>query len=176
MSDADALLPPMAWNAWGDPALAKPLSAGIRSLLEQALGITPDEAPGPGIAEVALTPSALPEPHRDALAAVVGEEYLRTEDRDRLLHAGGKSTPDLLRRRQSQQEAPDAVLLPGTDEEVSAILDYCGRHRIAVVPFGGGTSVVGGLDPVRLDLVPKVSIRESPLDETSVPLGKLGRQ
>lgn len=149
MSDADALLPPMAWNAWGDPALAKPLSAGIRSLLEQALGIAPDEVPGPGIAEVALTPSALPEPHRDALAAVVGEEYLRTEDRDRLLHAGGKSTPDLLRRRQSQQEAPDAVLLPGTDEEVSAILDYCGRHRIAVVPFGGGTSVVGGLDPVR---------------------------
>ena len=143
------LLPPMAWNAWGDPDLAKPLSAGIRSLLEAALGITGDETPPPGIDEVRLTPSALSEDHRSGLAALVGEGFVRTGDRDRLLHAGGKSTPDLLRRREMQQDAPDAVLLPGTDDEVAAILDYCTRHRIAVVPFGGGTSVVGGLDPDR---------------------------
>ena len=46
-----ALLPPMKWNAWGDPAAAKPLSDGIRALLKQALGVdgatTPDlEAAG----------------------------------------------------------------------------------------------------------------------------------
>ena len=139
----------MAWNAWGDPDLAKPLSAGIRSLLEQALGITGQETPPPGIDEVRLTPSALSEEHRAGLAAIVGERHLRTDDRDRLLHAGGKSTPDLLRRREVQQDAPDAVLLPGTDDEVAAVLDYCTRQRIAVVPFGGGTSVVGGLDPIR---------------------------
>ena len=139
----------MAWNAWGDPDLAKPLSAGIRSLLEQALGITGEETPPPGIEEVRLTPSALSEEHRAGLAAIVGEHHLRTGDRDRLLHAGGKSTPDLLRRREMQQDAPDAILLPGTDDEVAAILDYCTRQRIAVVPFGGGTSVVGGLDPIR---------------------------
>lgn len=158
MADADALLPPMAWNAWGDPALAKPLSAGIRTLLEQALGVAAADVPGPGIDEVSLTPSALSAPHRDALTALVGEAYLRTGDRDRLLHAGGKSTPDLLRRRQSRQDAPDAVLLPGTEEEVAAVLDYCAGHRIAVVPFGGGTSVVGGLDPVRTGFDAVVSL------------------
>lgn len=139
----------MAWNAWGDPDLAKPLSEGIRSLLEQALGISGEETPPPGIEEVRLTPSALSEEHRAGLTAIVGGRHLRTDDRDRLLHAGGKSTPDLLRRREMQQDAPDAVLLPGTDDEVAAILDYCSRQRIAVVPFGGGTSVVGGLDPIR---------------------------
>jgi len=141
----------MAWNAWGDPDLAKPLSPGIRSLLEQALGITGGESAPPGIDEVRPTPPALSEGNRAALAAIVGDRHVRTDDRDRLLHAGGKSTPDLLRRRAIEQDAPDAVLLPGSEDEVAAVLDYCSRHRIAVVPFGGGTSVVGGLDPDRGD-------------------------
>jgi alkyldihydroxyacetonephosphate synthase len=139
----------MAWDGWGDPELAKPLSAGIRSLLAQALGVTATEIAAPGIGEVQLSPSVLGDNNRTGLAAIVGNDYLRTDDYDRLLHAGGKSTLDLLRRKQIQQKAPDAVLLPGSEEEVAAVLDYCSRHRIAVVPFGGGTSVVGGLDPVR---------------------------
>ena len=152
MVDTDAgnhLLPPMAWDGWGDPGLAKPLSAGIRALLEQALGVTGTEIAAPGIDEVQLSPSALAPDHRDGLAAIVGNDYLRTGDRDRLLHAGGKSTLDLLRRKQIRQDAPDAVVLPGSEDEVSAILVYCTQQRIAVVPFGGGTSVVGGLDPIR---------------------------
>ncbi len=148
MSDA-ALLPPMAWNAWGDPALAKPLSPAIRGLLEQALGVSGTENRAPGIDEVELAPSALPAEHRAGLSAIVGDGFLRDGDLDRLLHAGGKSTPDLLRRRQIRQDAPDAVVLPGTDDEVARILTYCSQHRIAVVPFGGGSSVVGGVDPIR---------------------------
>ena len=97
--------------------------------------------------------------HREALAAIVGPDYCRGDDRDRLLHAGGKSTLDLLRRNTSAvQEAPDAVLLPGTDDEVAAILRYCSQHGIAVVPFGGGTSVVGGLDPIRGEFDAVVSL------------------
>ncbi len=152
MVDTDAanhLLPPMAWDGWGDPGLAKPLSAGIRALLEQALGVTGTEIAAPGIDEVQLSPSALAPNHRDGLAAIVGSDYVRIDDRDRLLHAGGKSTLDLLRRKQIRQDAPDAVVLPGSEDEVFAILDYCTQQRIAVVPFGGGTSVVGGLDPIR---------------------------
>lgn len=148
-TDAKDLLPPMAWNAWGDPALAKPLSAGIRSLLEQALGMSVADEVAPTIDQVRVTPSALGSEHRDGLGAIVGAGYLRTGDRDRLLRAGGKSTLDLLRRKQIRQDAPDAVVLPGDEGEVAAILAYCSRHRIAVVPFGGGTSVVGGLDPIR---------------------------
>jgi len=151
----------MAWDAWGDPALAKPLPEGIRSLLEQALGVTGAPTRGPAVDEVQLSPSALPPQHRGGLAAIVGERHLRAGDRDRLLRAGGKSTLDLLRRKQTHQEAPDAVVLPGSEDEVAAILDYCVLHRIAVVPFGGGTSVVGGLDPIRagFDAVVSMDLR-----------------
>jgi alkyldihydroxyacetonephosphate synthase len=150
MAHLEELLPPMKWNAWGDPAAAKPLSDGIRSLLKQAVGL--EESGGAELDpdQVKLRPSSLSQADQDALAAIVGAEYFRTADRDRLLHAGGKSTPDLLRRKDTGvQDAPDAVLLPGNDDEVAAILRYCSEHGIAIVPFGGGTSVTGGLDPTR---------------------------
>jgi alkyldihydroxyacetonephosphate synthase len=71
-----------------------------------------------------------------------------------------------LRRRDSGiQDAPDAVLLPRDDDEVAAILRYCADHRIAVVPFGGGTSVVGGLDPLRGDFAAVVSLDLRRLDQ-----------
>ncbi|WP_158167333.1 FAD-binding oxidoreductase [Mycolicibacterium smegmatis] len=139
----------MKWNAWGYPQAAKPLSDGIRALLQQALDVT--ESPIPEISpdDVTLRPSALTATDRDALTAVVGEGYCHTDDTARLLHAGGKSTLDLLRRNTSGvQDAPDAILLPGDEDAVAAILRYCTEHRIAIVPFGGGTSVVGGLDPL----------------------------
>jgi alkyldihydroxyacetonephosphate synthase len=144
------LLPPMKWNAWGDPQEAKPLSEGIRSLLNQALGVTESPTAELDPDQVTLRPSQLADTHREALTTIVGPDYCRVSHRDRLLHAGGKSTLDLLRRKDSGvQEAPDAVLLPDADDEVAAILRYCSQHGIAVVPFGGGTSVVGGLDPIR---------------------------
>jgi alkyldihydroxyacetonephosphate synthase len=147
---SEELLPPMKWNAWGDPHEAKPLSDGIRSLLKQALGVSDSTAAELDPDQVALRASQLADNHREALAAIVGPDYCRVGDRDRLLHAGGKSTLDLLRRKDSGvQEAPDAVLLPGAEDDVAAILRYCSQHGIAVVPFGGGTSVVGGLDPIR---------------------------
>jgi alkyldihydroxyacetonephosphate synthase len=153
------LLPPMKWNAWGDPNKAKPLSDGIRSLLTQALGLTGSPEAELDADLVRLRPSALTSDHRTALAEIVGPDHCRVDDRDRLLRAGGKSTLDLLRRKDSGiQDAPDAVLLPGSDDEVAAILQYCSQQGIAVVPFGGGTSVVGGLDPIRGDFAAAVSL------------------
>jgi alkyldihydroxyacetonephosphate synthase len=147
---SEELLPPMKWNAWGDPHEAKPLSDGIRSLLKQALGVTDSTAAELDRDQVTVRPSQLADDHREALAAIVGPDYCRVGDRDRLLRAGGKSTLDLLRRKDSGvQEAPDAVLLPAVEDDVAAILRYCSQHGIAVVPFGGGTSVAGGLDPIR---------------------------
>ena len=153
------LLPPMKWNAWGDPNHAKPLSEGIRALLTQALGVTGSPETQLDADQVRLRPSELSTDHREALAAIVGPDHLRVDDRNRLLRAGGKSTLDLLRRKDSGlQDAPDAVLLPGSDDEVAEILRYCSQHGIAVVPFGGGTSVVGGLDPIRGDFAAAVSL------------------
>jgi alkyldihydroxyacetonephosphate synthase len=161
-----ALLPPMKWNAWGDPQEAKPLSDGIRSLLKRALGVEESAAPELEPEQVRLRPSALSPADRDGLNAIVGAEYCSIDDRGRLLRAGGKSTLDLLRRKDSGvQDAPDAVLLPGDDSEIAAILQYCAQRSIAVVPFGGGTSVVGGLDPIRGDFKAVVSLDLRRLDE-----------
>lgn len=155
----------MKWNAWGDPAAAKPLSEGIRALLKQAVGVEDSTAGELERAQVRLRPSALSQAHREALAELVGAPYCRTADRDRLLHAGGKSTLDLLRRKDTGvQDAPDAILLPGDEDAVATILRYCSHHRIGVVPFGGGTSVVGGLDPLRGDFPAVVSLDLRRLD------------
>jgi alkyldihydroxyacetonephosphate synthase len=154
-----ALLPPMKWNAWGDPAEAKPLSESIRSLLEQALGIQGSTTADLEPEQVRLRPSALSTADREGLAAIVGTEYCGVDDRARLLRAGGKSTLDLLRRKDSGvQDVPDAVLLPGSEDEIAAILRFCADHSIAIVPFGGGTSVVGGVDPIRGDFKAVVSL------------------
>src|SRR3954454_15146763 len=156
----------MKWDAWGDPEKAKPLSDGIRSLLSQALGIGDSSLPELSVDQVKLRPSALSQADRDALADVVGADNCAVDDHTRLLRAGGKSTLDLLRRRDTGvQDAPDAVLLPGDDQEVAETLRVCGQRSIAVVPFGGGTSVVGGLDPLRGKFKAVISLDLRRLDE-----------
>ncbi len=161
-----ALLPPMKWNAWGDPAQATPLSDGIRVLLKQALGVDEATAPELELEQVRLRPSALSDADREGLAAIVGAEYVGVDDRARLLRAGGKSTLDLLRRKDSGvQDAPDAVLLPRDEDDIAAVLEYCAGRSIAVVPFGGGTSVVGGLDPLRGDFKAVISLDLRRLDQ-----------
>jgi alkyldihydroxyacetonephosphate synthase len=166
MRPDDQLQPPMKWNAWGDPAAAEPLSDGIRTLLEQALGVHGTPGPELDADRVRLRPSALSAADTQALVDIVGVAHCISDDYGRLLRAGGKSTPDLLRRKDSGvQDAPDAVLLPADDDEVAAILSHCSRQSIAVVPFGGGTSVVGGLDPIRGDFKAVVSLDLRRLDE-----------
>ena len=155
----------MKWNAWGDPAAAKPLSDGIRTLLVQALGITADPAAEPDADRVPVRPSALSDADRRAFTAIVGEGYCVTDDYARLLRAGGKSTLDLLRRNGTGvQDAPDAVLFPADEDQIAAVLARCSASSIAVVPFGGGTSVVGGLDPLRGDFTAVVSLDLRRLD------------
>jgi alkyldihydroxyacetonephosphate synthase len=143
-------VPPMKWNAWGDPARTTELSAAQLAMVNDLLKVSAADVDSPSRAEVRLRPSQLSADDRDALAGVVGSAHLSTADGDRLPRAGGKSTLDLLRRRsRNEQVAPDAVVLPGSEDEIAAILALCAERGIAVVPFGGGTSVVGGLDPVR---------------------------
>lgn len=166
LADAHPSDPPMQWNGWGDPDAATPLSPGIRSLLDQALGIDAAGIDEPSLEQVRLRPSALSPADREGLGAIVGPAHVSVDDRARLLRAGGKSTLDLLRRRDfGIQDAPDAVLVPGGETEVAEILRFCADRSIAVVPFGGGTSVVGGLDPLRGDFKAVVSLDLRRLDE-----------
>jgi alkyldihydroxyacetonephosphate synthase len=143
-------VPPMKWDAWGDEAAATELSAAQLAMVNDLLKVSAADVDAVPFVEVRLRPSTLTADDRSALVAVVGDAHLSTADADRLPRAGGKSTPDLLRRKsRAEQDAPDAVAVPGTEDEIAAILALCARRGIAVVPFGGGTSVVGGLDPIR---------------------------
>ena len=139
----------MRWNGWGDPAKAKELPFAVRALLPMLLGRVSRPAPATPQSEVHVAPSALEERDRVAFVAVLGDAQVRTDPESRLRHAGGRSTPDLLNRRAAQQSVPDAVLLPATHEDVRECVRIAAEKGIAVIPFGGGTSVVGGVDPER---------------------------
>ena len=77
---------------------------------------------------------------RARLAAAVGEEHVRDDRAARVGHAAGRSYPDLVRLRTGDLAgAPDAVVEPGSADEVRALLAACAEARVAVVPFGGGT-------------------------------------
>ena len=139
----------MLWSGWGDPAEATPLPEPVVRLLGDLLGVRPAAAPTPALDELAVPASRFGGAARDAVALAVGDpEYLRTDDESRIRHTRGKSTPDLLRIRAGEvADAPDAVVLPADHDQVLAVLRACAEHGVAVVPFGGGTSVVGGLAP-----------------------------
>ncbi|MGI5288636.1 FAD-binding oxidoreductase [Nonomuraea polychroma] len=140
----------MSWSGWGDPAKSRELPEQVRKLLHDFLGVRAPEAPAVTLESVRLAPIALAGPQVSALAGVVGPDHVLTSHEARVRHTRGKSTPDLLRMRAGDgSDAPDAVVLPGSHEEVARLLELCARERIAVVPFGGGTSVVGGLAAAR---------------------------
>ncbi|MEX0972547.1 MAG: FAD-binding oxidoreductase [Solirubrobacterales bacterium] len=85
-----------------------------------------------------------------ALVEAVGEANVFSGTEDRVRHATGCGYADLVRLRSGKLEAaPDAVLLPGDADAVRRVLEICAAEGIAVVPFGGGTSVVGGVAPLR---------------------------
>jgi alkyldihydroxyacetonephosphate synthase len=84
-----------------------------------------------------------------ALIEAVGEENVFTDREDRLRHATGCGYVDLARLRSGKLDAaPDAVVLPADTAEVKRVLELCATEGVAVVPFGGGTSVVGGVEPL----------------------------
>ena len=139
----------MRWNGWGDPALAKDLPLAVRALLPTILGRVHRPEPAVELGAVRLAASALTSEDRAALAAIAGEANVSTDDELRVRHAGGRSTIDLVRRRAAAQDAPDAVVDPAGHDDVLAVLSWAAEHDVAVVPFGGGTSVVGAVDPER---------------------------
>lgn len=142
--------PDMSWFAWGDPARAASLDPGLRDLIAQVLRARFEDLPPVPEERVELPPGGLDARLRGLFAAVVGPCHVNEEDAVRLRHCGGKSTPDLLLRRSGRADpAPDAVLYPADHDEVERLLAVCSAERVAVVPFGGGTSVVGGVTPLR---------------------------
>jgi alkyldihydroxyacetonephosphate synthase len=141
----------MRWWGWGEDGHAVPLSAAAERLLRDELGADPSvRKPPVPFEQVSLPEPSVPEPLRERLASALGPEGLRDDRETRVAHAVGRSYPDLVRIRAGDAStAPDAVAFPASAEVVAAVLGLCAEHRVAVVPFGGGTSVVGGVEPVR---------------------------
>lgn len=141
-------MPPMAFNKWGTADEAKELSPSIQKMLGSMLGVRkPTQKPDPN-----LVPSQATEQDIATLNKIVGQEFVTTDDEHRKPRARGKSYLDLLDWRMEQDvTAPDVVVSPNTEEQILEILQYCSTEGIAVVPFGGGTSVVGGVSPVQAE-------------------------
>jgi alkyldihydroxyacetonephosphate synthase len=141
--------PDMRWWGWGDPARAHALPEHAVAMLRAEVGVADSPRPPVALEAVTLPQSRLSVAARGALTEAVGSDALRDDHQTRVLHAAGKSYPDLVRQRFGRPAgAPDAVVYPASHEQVANVLTACARHGVAVVPFGGGTSVVGGVAPL----------------------------
>src|SRR5690606_29963868 len=107
---------------WGDPARATALPRAVRALLPLLLGRMHRPTAAPAISAVEVPPTRLADADLTAFGTLVGRTQLCVDDDTRLRRAAGRSTPDLLRRRDLQQRAPDAVIRPADHEEVAAVL------------------------------------------------------
>ncbi|KPM56764.1 alkyldihydroxyacetonephosphate synthase [Frankia sp. R43] len=135
------------WWGWGAAEAHHPLPAAVRDLLA-ALGIAARPSPPVDLADVLLAQVRLPVEVLIELRAVVGADHVLEDREARVRHCRGRSTVDLLRLRAGDaSDAPDVVVVPADHAQVLAVLRICSHHRVIVVPFGGGTSVVGGLVP-----------------------------
>ena len=74
--------------------------------------------------------------------------FLSVDEFDRASHTYGQAFVDTIRRLDGNFEnAPDVVAYPSTEDELSRLLGFCNDAAIVVIPFGGGTSVVCGVEP-----------------------------
>jgi len=163
------------WWGWG---LVSDMRAEIERRLKHYHG-EPLIRP-PSIQELAprlppprITPEALPRTLR---------RLCSTSAADRLFHSAGRDATDMLRNvRGCISELHDFVAYPETEEEVLMLLQECSSLRIAVVPFGGGSSVVWGVaapalegrlaGSVALDLAKMCRLREAGTHRRAATLG-----
>jgi alkyldihydroxyacetonephosphate synthase len=136
----------MRWWGWGREDRRVLLTPKLTKLLDNALDLDGRPRAPVALGEVTLAEAALGPRARQRLEETVGAPWVRSDRASRILHCGGKSYVDLVRMRAGVPHgAPDAVVSPASHQEVLAVLSICTAERVAVVPFGGGTSIVGGL-------------------------------
>jgi alkyldihydroxyacetonephosphate synthase len=135
------------WWGWGDPAVVPELDQAALETLRERVGELQSSPRAAELDDFHLPPA---EPLPRALIDAVGEENVFAGAEDRIRHATGCGYADLARLRSGRlEQAPDAVLLPADADAIRRVLEVCAAEGVAVVPFGGGTSVVGGVEPLR---------------------------
>ncbi|WP_369069836.1 FAD-binding oxidoreductase [Kineococcus terrestris] len=179
----------MKWYGWGQEGVAfhhedKP---ALAPFARRMAGIDFDAPPVrvPELSELTVPAPRAPAPLRDAFVAAVGSEHVHDDDLDRVVHCYGKSMRDLVRiRRGDFGRLPDLVVYPGDEAQVEAVLRVALEHDAVVIPFGGGSNIVGSLEAPREETRPVVSVDMGRLrlvlevDETSqlarIQAGALG--
>jgi|SRR5690554_1012531 len=130
------------WNGWGDEANEYPLKPSGLAFLQQHLGAgkpLPDADLASALAQVPA--SRLPD-----------HPLVQTDADIRLRHARGQSLPDWLAMRSGKMgRFPDGVAQPETSTQVRELLDWAMANGIIVIPYGGGTSVAGHINPPASD-------------------------
>ncbi|MCW2993536.1 MAG: FAD-binding oxidoreductase [Conexibacter sp.] len=148
-----------SWWGWGfEDAKLDP--AAIAPVVRDELGFPlPDEIEQPA----ALESVVLPAPR----VATPAASPWSVDPRDRVEHAYGRSFPDTVRAFRGRiDHPPDAVAFARSEEDVETVLEWAAAEDVAVIPFGGGTSVVGGVEPrVPEDRLGTVSLDLSHLDQ-----------
>ncbi|MGA9148592.1 MAG: FAD-binding oxidoreductase [Candidatus Nanopelagicales bacterium] len=133
---------------WGNPDKPVTLSDGAISFLTDRVG-PPRRTPAVSRLDIVVAPTELDDQTRAQLISVLGPDGLSVDADTRLAHSGGFSYLDLVERRGKSPSVPDAVAFPASHEQVQDLIGTCVQLNLAIVPFGGGTSVVGGVRPER---------------------------
>ena len=148
--------PRAKWWGWGSedrqPGLDELRDAGAAA--RRHLGFEPSDVEAPP----RLEDLDLPAPRIEPPASLA--EICSTDPHERASHAYGKAYRDIVRAFHGAVEnPPDVVARPRDEGEVVALLDWCAGAGAAAVPYGGGTSVVGGVEPRGLDAAVTIDLR-----------------
>lgn len=143
----------LRWNGWGwndAPDLLGGKAESVWAWMGRIFGRDPlPHTPAKSLEEIVLPVLRLDEAQLDELRGIVTAARVMTDDYERAFHARGKSYHDALWVRAGLLEtAPDAVVYPESEEETLAIMRWAAERNVALIPFGGGSSVVGGVTAV----------------------------
>jgi len=127
------------WNGWGETNRSYHLPLAARTYLEGLLGASVHIQDADFQASLDAVPqSRLPD-----------HPQISTGSEARLLHARGQSLPDWIALRSGEIATyPDGVAVPETDDEVGQLIGFAQEIGCALIPYGGGTSVVGHINPL----------------------------
>ena len=147
-------IPNLRWWGWGtlDQNYSLDGRPAFWPTLQQWLEL-PDESIEHETSPIPLDDISLPPPRLDNatlafLYKLLGEEAVRTDKQARVEHAYGKSYRDLVRIRAGYiPHPPDVVIYPADERQVATLLAWATDHDVTVIPFGGGSSVLGGVEP-----------------------------